>query len=60
MNKREQELFDSLNDFYQNQQEDRRLLFQSGRVEYEMTMHYVTRTLLPGMRLLEIGAGTGR
>lgn len=60
MNSQEQELFDALNDFYQNQQEDGRLLSQSGRVEYETTMRYVTRTLAPGMRILEIGAGTGR
>lgn len=60
MNRQEQALFDSLNDFYQNQDEDKRLLSQSGRVEYETTMRYVTRTLTPGMRILEIGAGTGR
>ena len=47
VNRQEQALFDSLNDFYQNQDEDKRLLSQSGRVEYETTMRYVTRTLTP-------------
>lgn len=57
---REEELFHLLNDFYQNSDEDVRLLSQSGRLEYETTMHYLAKGLAPGMRILEIGAGTGR
>jgi ubiquinone/menaquinone biosynthesis C-methylase UbiE len=40
--------------------EDARLLSQHGQVEYRTTMRYIERYLAPGMRVLEIGAGTGR
>ena len=40
--------------------EDKRLTSQHGQVEYLTTMRYIERYLQPGMRVLEIGAATGR
>jgi len=40
--------------------EDRRLTSRHGKVEYLTTMRYIERYLQPGMRVLEIGAATGR
>jgi len=40
--------------------EDTRLASQSGQVEFLTTMRYIERYLRPGMRVLEIGAATGR
>jgi len=37
-----------------------RLATRHGQVEYLTTMRYIARYLRPGMRVLEIGAGTGR
>lgn len=52
---------DYLADFYENScDEDSRLLSRHGRVEYLTTMRYIEKYLRPGMRVLEIGAGTGR
>lgn len=45
---------------YDQYDEDSRLLSRAGRVEYETTMRYIHRYLQPGMRILEIGAATGR
>ena len=49
-----------LMNFYENYDEDGRLLTRWGRVEFLTTMRYVEKYLRPGMRVLEIGAGTGR
>lgn len=49
-----------LNAFYEENDEDGRLLTRMGRVEYITTMKYVGKYLKPGMRVLEIGAATGR
>ncbi len=49
-----------LSDFYSGYDEEGRLLSRHGSVEYLTTMRYVEKYLRPGMRLLEIGAGTGR
>lgn len=46
--------------FYENYDEDARLLGRAGQVEYLTTMRYIEKYLRPGMRILEIGAGTGR
>ncbi len=54
------EAFDYLNNYYSNYDEDGRLASKHGQVEYLTTMRYITRDLKKGMRLLEIGAGTGR
>ena len=40
--------------------EDARLLSRHGQVEYLTTMRYIKRYLQPGMRVLEVGAATGR
>ncbi|MCI8624548.1 MAG: class I SAM-dependent methyltransferase [Provencibacterium sp.] len=52
--------FDCLNQYYQNYDEEGRLLSPHGQVEYQTTMRYITESLQPGMRILEVGAGTGR
>ncbi len=49
-----------LSEHYANYDEEGRLLSQHGRVEYLTTMHYIEKYLRSGMRILEIGAGTGR
>ena len=49
-----------LTKFYENYDEDGRLLSRHGMVEYLTTMRYIGRYLKPGMRVLEIGAATGR
>lgn len=54
------ETFDYLNAYYSNYNEDGRLLSQHGQVEFLTTMRYIQRYLQPGMRILEVGAGTGR
>ena len=46
--------------YYQNYDEEGRLLSRHGRVEYLTTMTYIEKYLKPGMRILEIGAATGR
>lgn len=45
---------------YENYDEDGRLLSKHGMVEYITTMKYIEKYLKPGMRILEIGAATGR
>lgn len=49
-----------LKQFYENYDEDGRLLNPWGRVEYETTMHYIKRYLEPKAKVLEVGAATGR
>ena len=46
--------------YYQNYDEDGRLATRHGAVEFITTMTYIEKYLRPGMRILEIGAGTGR
>ncbi len=46
--------------YYQNYDEDGRLTTRHGAVEFITTMTYIQKYLNPGMRILEIGAGTGR
>ncbi len=54
------EAFDYLNAYYSNYDEEGRLLLRHGQVEFLTTMRYIRRYLQPGMRVLEVGAGTGR
>lgn len=54
------ETFEALTNFYSNYDEEGRLLSRHGQVEYRTTMRYIERYLRPGMKLLEIGAATGR
>lgn len=49
-----------LTDYYANYNEDGRLLSQHGQVEFLTTMRYIEKYLEPGMKILEIGAATGR
>lgn len=49
-----------LNDYYTTHDEDARLTSKHGSVEFLTTVHYIEKYLQPGMRILEIGAGTGR
>ena len=49
-----------LSAFYSGYDEEGRLLSKHGQVEFLTTMRYVEKYLRPGMRILEIGAATGR
>lgn len=49
-----------LEQYYGSYDEDSRLESQHGQVEFLTTMRYIHQYLRPGMRVLEIGAGTGR
>lgn len=49
-----------LTDFYSNYDEEGRLRSQHGMVEFLTTMRYIDQYIKPGMRVLEIGAATGR
>ena len=54
------ETLKALTEFYSNYDEEGRLLSRHGSVEYLTTMRYIEKYLRPGMRILEIGAATGR
>ncbi len=47
-------------DFYNNYDEEGRLLKRSRQPEYLNTMKYIGKYLTPNSKILEIGAGTGR
>lgn len=49
-----------LKEYYENYDEDGRLLRRHSRLEFITTMKYVGKYLKDGDRILEIGAGTGR
>lgn len=50
----------ALQQYYGNYDEDSRLTSRHGSVEYLTTMRYIGKYLQPGMRILEVGAATGR
>lgn len=52
--------YNALKEFYENYDEDNRLTSRYGSVEYLTTMRYIEKYLRPDMRILEIGAATGR
>ena len=54
------EVMELLNSYYGSYDEEGRLLSKHGQVEYLTTMRYIEKFLKPGMRILEIGAATGR
>ncbi len=54
------ERIDYLRNYYENYDEDSRLVHKRGRVEFLTTVHYDEKYLEKGMKILEIGAGTGR
>lgn len=47
-------------DFYNNYDEDCRLVLKHGTVEFLTTMRYIEKYIRPGNYVFEIGAGTGR
>lgn len=49
-----------LENYYSEWNEDDRLLSRFGQVEFLTTIRFVEKYLKPGMKILEIGAGTGR
>ena len=49
-----------LSNYYEGHDEDGRLTSKHGMVEYITTMKYIEKYLQHGMRILEIGAATGR
>lgn len=49
-----------LTEYYSNYDEDERLTTKYGQVEFITTMKYINKFLKKGMRVLEVGAGTGR
>ncbi len=53
-------LFEILKGYYEQRGEDERLLSRHGSVEFLTTLRYIEKYLRPGMKILEIGAGTGR
>ena len=54
------ERMEELKNYYTTHDEDARLASKSGMVEFLTTIRYIEKYLEPGMRILEIGAGTGR
>jgi ubiquinone/menaquinone biosynthesis C-methylase UbiE len=58
-NGRENEFY-CINSYYSNYDEEGRLLSKHGQVEYLTTMKYIEKYLRPGMKILEVGAATGR
>ena len=50
----------SVVDFYNNYDEDGRLMRKSRLPEYLNTMKYIEKYLQPNSKIIEIGAGTGR
>ena len=51
---------DFVKEFYNNYDEDGRLLRKCRSPEYLLTMEYIEKYLFDGAKILEIGAGTGR
>ena len=54
------EVLKVLSEYYGSYDENSRLCSRHGSVEFLTTMRYVEKYLTPGMRVLEIGAATGR
>ena len=54
------ETLQALTQYYGSYDEDNRLCSRRGRVEYLTTVRYIEKYLRPGMRILEIGAATGK
>lgn len=54
------ETLNALTRYYGSYDEDNRLCSRHGMVEFLTTMRYIEKYLRPGMRILEIGAATGR
>ncbi len=52
--------YEFLNEYYSSYDEDGRLRSKHGMIEFITTVNYVEKYLKPGMKILEVGAGTGR
>lgn len=50
----------NIEDYYNNYDEEGRLLSRHGMVEYTTTMKYIEKYLKDDSKIIEIGAGTGR
>lgn len=53
------ERIEALTNYYTSRNEDARLRSKHGMVEFLTTVYYIEKYLQSGMRILEIGAGTG-
>lgn len=53
------ERIEALKNYYETHDEDSRLRSRHGTVEFLTTVKYIEKYLNPGMRMIEIGAGTG-
>lgn len=51
---------EKLTAYYNKFSEEKRLGRRHGQVEFRVTLHYLARYLRDGMRILDVGAGTGR
>ncbi|MBR3935203.1 MAG: class I SAM-dependent methyltransferase [Oscillospiraceae bacterium] len=51
--------FEQINKTYDIFNEDTRLCSKAGRIEFLTTVKYIEKYLEPGMKILDIGAGTG-
>ena len=49
-----------LKNYYETHNEEERFSSKRGMVEFLTTVHYIEKYLKPGMKIMEIGAGTGR
>lgn len=54
------DMFEALTSYYTTHNEDGRLISRHGSVEFLTTVRYIDKYLQPGMKILDIGAGTGR
>ena len=52
--------FQTLKEYYESHNEDKRFDNKRGMVEFLITVKYIEKYLKQGMRILEIGAGTGK
>lgn len=52
--------FDFLAEYYENYNEEERLTSRHGQVEFLTTMEYIKKYLSQGIKILEVGAGTGK
>ncbi len=50
---------EALNNYYGIINEDARIKNGHGRIEFLTTVHYIEKYVKPGMKILEVGAGTG-
>lgn len=53
------ERIEALVGYYTTHDENSRLVTKHGSVEFITTVHYIEKYLTKGMKILEIGAGTG-